>query len=102
MISFATDKPTDYLYDSGADVLYVLFSGAPVVRTIELLEDWPLILVDVDAEDKVIGIEYAGIKQFGAYDVGRLLRKRDVLSPDLADQFSAYLQTPDAEALIAK
>ena len=83
-------------------MLYVKFSGAPVARTIELLEEWPLILVDVDTEDKVVGIEYAGIKQFGAYTVEALLRKRPGMLPSQADQFSYYLQTPDAEALIAK
>ncbi len=76
MITFARDKPIEYRYDRGADVLYIKFADTPVDRTIKLLEDWPLLLVDLNAQDEIVGIEYVGAKQFSADYFTQAVHKR--------------------------
>ena len=73
---FANPTPVDYSYDSGVNVLYLTFAHQKAVRAFEVLADWPMILVDTNAEGQIIGIEYAGGKQFGVETFMRLLRER--------------------------
>lgn len=43
--------------DPGTGAIYCAFGSAPVARTRHLSD---LVLVDVDAQDEVVGIEFAG------------------------------------------
>jgi hypothetical protein len=38
------------------------------------LNGWPLLLVDLNAEEKITGIEFVGAKQFGVKHFAELLR----------------------------
>jgi uncharacterized protein YuzE len=103
---FANESPVEYRYDDEADVLYIKFAQDEVIRTIELLKEWPLLLVDINAQDQIIGIEYVGAKQFGADTFTKLLHERvrrefgiELASPD---SFGSYLRTPEAEMAFSK
>jgi uncharacterized protein YuzE len=73
MKGFASDTPT-YSYDPKGDTLYIEYSKDPSERTIEVLNDWPMLLVDLNAENKITGIEFVGAKQFGVKHCVKLLQ----------------------------
>jgi uncharacterized protein YuzE len=76
MITFAADKPIDYHYDRSADVLYVEFAHAKAARSLKLLGDFPLLLLDLDGQDRIVGIEFAGATRFNDAIFKRLFRSR--------------------------
>jgi uncharacterized protein YuzE len=60
-----TIEPIDTRYDEAADACYVTFSRQKIVKTVEVLKGWPMILMDVDKQGRVVGVELLGVKQFG-------------------------------------
>jgi uncharacterized protein YuzE len=64
MSIFASETPT-YSYDPRGDTLYIEYSSEQAERTVEVLNGWPLLLVDLNAKEKITGIEFVGAKQFG-------------------------------------
>jgi len=73
MSIFASEKPT-YSYDPRGDTLYIEYSRDQAERTVEILNGWPMLLVDLNGEDKITGIEFVGAKQFGIKRFAELLR----------------------------
>jgi uncharacterized protein YuzE len=73
MSMFASETPT-YSYDPRGDTLYIEYSRDQAERTVEILNGWPMLLVDLNAEDKITGIEFVGAKQFGIKRFAELLR----------------------------
>jgi uncharacterized protein YuzE len=73
MSIFASETPT-YSYDPRGDTLYIEYSREQAKRTIEMLNGWPMLLVDLNAEEKITGIEFVGAKQFGVKHFAELLR----------------------------
>lgn len=76
MSIFASETPT-YSYDPRGDTLYIEYSRDQAERTVEILNGWPMLLVDLNAEDKITGIEFVGAKQFGIKRFAELLRDAD-------------------------
>jgi uncharacterized protein YuzE len=76
MSMFASETPT-YSYDPRGDTLYIEYSREPAERTVEILNGWPMLLVDLNAEGKITGIEFVGAKQFGIKRFAELLRDAD-------------------------
>ena len=70
---FASETPT-YSYDPRGDTLYIEYSRDQAERTVEILNGWPMLLVDLNAEGKITGIEFVGAKQFGIKRFAELLR----------------------------
>jgi uncharacterized protein YuzE len=73
MSIFASETPT-YSYDPRGDTLYIEYSRDQAKRTVELLNGWPMLLVDLNAEDRITGIEFVGVKQFGIKRFAELVR----------------------------
>jgi uncharacterized protein YuzE len=73
MSIFASETPT-YSYDPRGDTLYIEYSREQVERTFEILSGWPMLLVDLNAEEKITGIEFVDAKQFGVKLFAELLR----------------------------
>lgn len=73
MSVFASDTPT-YSYDPQGDTLYIEYSKEQSKRTVEVLNGWPMLLVDFNADNKITGIEFVGAKQFGLKHFMKLLR----------------------------
>jgi uncharacterized protein YuzE len=73
MSIFASETPT-YSYDPRGDTLYIEYSRDQAERTVEILNGWPMLLVDLNAEDKITGIEFVGAKRFGIKRFAELLR----------------------------
>ena len=57
---FANPNPINYSYDSGGDVIYIAFADQKVARTVELVSGWPILLVDLNDANQIIGIELLG------------------------------------------
>jgi len=70
---FASETPT-YSYDPRGDTLYIEYSRDQAERTVEILDGWPMLLVDLNAEGKITGIEFVGARQFGIKRFAELLR----------------------------
>ncbi len=68
--------------DSAAHAAYIRFSKNKVSRTVVVDVDHCLVTMDVDKDGEVIGIELAGIAEFG---VEELLRKARIegISPEM-------------------
>jgi uncharacterized protein YuzE len=104
---FANPTPLDYSYDSQGDALYITFAQQKAARTFEVLDDWPMVLADVNNAGQIIGVEYIGVKQFGIEVFMRLLRERvkHLFGIELADEevasFMSFMQTPEAEVALA-
>ena len=73
MSIFTSETPT-YSYDPRGDTLYIEYSRDQAERTVEILNGWPMLVVDLNAEDKISGIEFVGAKQFGIKRFAELLR----------------------------
>jgi uncharacterized protein YuzE len=82
MSIFASDTPT-YSYDPRGDTLYIEYSRDQAERTVEILNGWPMLLVDLNAEDKITGIEFVGAKKFGIKRFAELLREAQNPVPGL-------------------
>jgi uncharacterized protein YuzE len=104
---FANPTPLEYSYNPQGDVLYLTFAKEKAVRTFEVLKDWPMVLVDVNDQGQIIGVEYIGVKQFGVEVFMRLLRERvqRLFGVELTDQevgsIMLFLRTPEAELALA-
>jgi uncharacterized protein YuzE len=103
---FANPTPLDYSYDSEGDTLYITFAQQKAARTLEVLNEWPMVLADVNDAGQIIGVEYIGVKQFGIEVFMRLLRERaSLLGVEITDQeaesFMIFMQTPEAEMALA-
>ena len=70
---FASETPT-YSYDPRGDTFYIEYSRDQAERTVDILNGWPMLLVDLNAEGKITGIEFVGAKQFGIKRFAELLR----------------------------
>jgi uncharacterized protein YuzE len=90
MSIFASDTPT-YSYDPRGDTLYIEYSRDQAERTVEILNGWPMLVVDLNAEDKITGIEFVGAKQFGIKRFAELLR-------DAQNRADLGLENPEAVA----
>ncbi|MBV8277768.1 MAG: DUF2283 domain-containing protein [Verrucomicrobia bacterium] len=88
MSVFASDTPT-YSYDPHGDTLYIEYSKDPSERTIEVLGGWPMLLLDLNADDKITGIEFVGAKQFGLKHFAKLLHAERY-------RLASGLKNPDA------
>jgi len=73
MSIFASETPT-YSYDPRGDTLYIEYSRDQAERTVEILDGWPMLLLDVSAENKITGIEFVGARQFDVKRFAELLR----------------------------
>jgi uncharacterized protein YuzE len=73
MSIFASETPT-YSYDPRGDTLYIEYSRDPAKRSVEILNGSPILMVDLNAEDKITGIEFVGAKEFGIKRFAELLR----------------------------
>jgi uncharacterized protein YuzE len=104
---FANPTPLKYSYNPKGDVLYLTFAKEKVAKTFEVLKDWPMVLVDVNDQSQIIGVEYIGVKQFGIEVFMRLLRERvkNLFGVELTDEevgsFMLFLKTPEAELALA-
>lgn len=104
---FANPSPIEYSYDAQGDVLYLTFARGKSARTFELIADWPMVIVDVNDEDRIIGVEYIGVKQFGFETFMRLLRERVrrafgvEIAYQEAESFMSFMRTPEAEMALA-
>ena len=99
----ANANPEDFSYDPKGDVLYITFSREKAVRTVELLADWPMLLVDVNDQNQIIGIEFVGVKQFGFDAFVRLLKERLAQQADKeAEDIIAFMRLPGAEMALAR
>jgi uncharacterized protein YuzE len=90
MSIFASETPT-YSYDPRGDNLYIEYSRDQAERTVEILNGWPMLVVDLNAEDKITGIEFVGAKQFGIKRFAELLR-------DAQNRADLGLENPEAVA----
>ena len=90
MSIFASETPT-YSYDPRGDTLYIEYSRDQAERTVEILNGWPMLVVDLNAEDKITGIEFVGAKQFGIKRFAELLR-------DAQNRADLGLKNPEAVA----
>jgi len=88
MSIFASETPT-YSYDPRGDTLYIEYSRDQAERTVEILNGWPMLVVDLNAEDKITGIEFVGAKQFGIKRFAELLR-------DAQNRADLGLENPEA------
>jgi hypothetical protein len=103
---YANPDPIEYSYDSIGDAMYVTFARDKVVRTYELLTDWPMVMVDVNSKDQIVGVEYIGVKQFGFEVFMRLLQERVrtigvEIARKEAESFISFMRTPGAETALA-
>ena len=103
---YANPDPIEYSYDSKGEVLYVTFAHEKAARTFELLTDWPMVMVDVNNKDQIIGVEYVGVKQFGIDAFMRLLQERVrrlgiEIAQKEAESFLHFMRTPGAETALA-
>jgi uncharacterized protein YuzE len=64
MSIFAPETPT-HSYDSRGDTLYIESSRDQAESTLEILNGWPMLLADLNADDKITDIEFVGAKQIG-------------------------------------
>src|SRR5260370_10539324 len=100
---FANPEAIEYSYDSGGDVIYLAFADQKVARTVELVSGWPILLVDLNDANQIIGIECVGIKQFGVDTFVRLLQERVKrafgmeMSENEAESFVLFLCTPSSD-----
>lgn len=58
--------------DTEAGAAYVRFQSAKVARTVRHNSKWPIITLDLNARDEVIGVEFVGVKRF---DLAYLLKQ---------------------------
>jgi uncharacterized protein YuzE len=103
---YANPDPIEYSYDSRGDVLYVTFARQKAARTFELLTDWPMVMVDVNRKDQIIGVEYVGVKQFGIETFMRLLQERVrslgiEIAQKEAESVLSFMRTKGAEMALA-
>lgn len=63
--------------------MYIEYSRDQAERTVEILNGWPMLLVDLNAEDKITGIEFVGAKKFGIKRFAELLREAQNPVPGL-------------------
>jgi uncharacterized protein YuzE len=105
--NFANPSPEDYSYDPQGDALYITFSHEKAARTVALLADWPLLLVDVNDKDQIVGVECVGVKQFGVDTFVRLLQERlrsfgVQLADKEAESLISFMRLPGAELALAR
>jgi len=104
---FANPEPIDYSYDSGGDVIYLAFADQKAATTVELVSGWPILLVDVNNAGQIVGIECAGIKQFGVDAFVHLLQEHVKrvfgmeMSEKEAESFVRFMRTPQARLAIS-
>jgi uncharacterized protein YuzE len=95
-----------YSYDARGDALYITFAHQKVARTFELLIDWPMVMVDLNDKDQIVGVEYVGVKQFGFEAFMRLLQERVrsigmQLAEKEAESVIAFMRSPEAEMALS-
>ncbi len=62
--------------DAGA--AYVRFQNAKVARTVRHNSKWPVVTLDLNARNEVIGVEFVGVKRF---DLAYLLKQIQLKVP---------------------
>ena len=67
----STGRPPTIEFDPAIDAWYVRFRTAKVARTISEDKPGPVVAVDLDASNRVIGLEIIGVREFSI----RWLRK---------------------------
>jgi uncharacterized protein YuzE len=98
--------PLDYSYDSRGDVLYLTFAREKAANTLELLRDWPMVMVDINKEGQIIGVEYVGVKQFGFQEFMRLLQERMrsigiEIATQEAESVISFMRSAEAETALS-
>ena len=68
--------------DTEAAAAYVRFKNAKIARTVRHRSKWPIVTIDLDAQDEVIGVEFVGVKRFDlCYLLKRLPLKASARTP---------------------
>jgi uncharacterized protein YuzE len=104
--NFANPSPKDYSYNPRGDVLYITFSHEKAARTIVVLSDWPMMMMDVNQKNQIIGVEFVGAKQFGFDAFVRLIQERiRTLGAEIAEKEAesliSFMRSPEAEYALA-
>jgi uncharacterized protein YuzE len=60
----STGKPPTIEFDPSIDAWYVRFRTARVAKTISEDKPGPVVAVDLDASNRVIGLEIIGVREF--------------------------------------
>ena len=94
-----SENPPVVEMDSEAHAAYVRFSNRPIAKTRLLVADECIVTADYDANDKVVGVELIGVKEFG---IEPLLKVAGIspLRKDLLDQ-TRYISVPQQELAAA-
>lgn len=85
--------------DTEAGAAYVRFKRAKVVRTISREGPGPIVVVDLDANNQVIGVELIGVKVF---NLPTLLRQSTIRAPHINPALTRYIRAPKQEAQLAE
>lgn len=87
--------------DSAARAVYIRFKKAKVAKTISPETSGPIVAVDLDRNENVIGVELIGVREFS---LTMLLRKLPFLQADVPVEKARYVPTrlarftPEAQA----
>jgi uncharacterized protein YuzE len=91
----STQAPTVEI-DTSVSAVYIRFrKKAKVAKTVASDNPGPIVTVDFDANDEVIGVELIGVKEFG---IEVLLQQAHVRAPHADLQKTRYIQTSQALA----
>ena len=64
--------------DTEAAAAYVRFKRARIVKTVRHSAKWPIVTIDLDARNEVVGVEFVGVKRF---DLRYLLKHVPLKAP---------------------
>jgi hypothetical protein len=88
----ASSKPVVEL-DSANHAAYVRFSKKAVAKTLVENESWPLVTVDIDADQNVVGVELVGVKEF---TIQKMIAKTSLRVPAKVLERASYVPMPIA------
>ena len=80
--------------DTEAGAAYVRFKRAKVERTISREGPGPIVAVDLDATNQVIGVELIGVKVF---NLPTLLRQSAIRAPHIDPALTRYIRASKQE-----
>ena len=67
--------------DNAGGCIYIRFSQKDVFKTIEQVSGYPCILLDLDKNDDVIGIESVGVKEVTVNFIKKAVEQAKVFTP---------------------
>ena len=80
-ITIKAKHPPVVELDGLAHAVYVRFSKKPVAKTIERISGYPMILLDLDKDGDVVGLEGVGFDGLTISEIKEMASKANVVAP---------------------